>query len=138
MMQYNPEDFAATVGNAAITGANFTNKLFNAPTRAANAVSAMLGSDWRAQPTWDENMPLVNTNLSPEAVKARGTAAEALRQRFSAAGAAYSGETPVNDNPITPGMRQRALLAKTKRMSKPDILKMLLPQYFDQPAMAGQ
>jgi hypothetical protein len=137
MMQFGAEDVVPTIANAAISGANATNKLFNMPTRAANAVSAMIGSDWRAQPTWDENMPLMDAKIPSEIAKARGAAAEALRQRLGAGGAAFSGEAPVTEDRITAGMRQRALAAKARRMS-PDLLRRLLPQYFDQPAMAGQ
>lgn len=93
MMQYNSKDaLAAGVVNPVISAANATNKLFNVPSRAANAIAALFGSKWRAQPTWDENMKGWDTSLSSEQVKQRALAARVLRERLGMAGTAYAGE----------------------------------------------
>jgi hypothetical protein len=93
LSQFNPKDLlAAGIVNPAISGANATNKLFNVPTRAANALSALFGSDKRWAKTWDENMPLWNTALGPDEVKQRALAAQLLQRKLGMVGAAYAGE----------------------------------------------
>jgi hypothetical protein len=93
LMQFNPkETLAAGVVNPLVSMMRSTNKVFNIPTRGANALAALFGSDWHAQPMWDENMPFMDTTMSADETKRRAAAAEYLRQRMGMAGTAYAGQ----------------------------------------------
>jgi hypothetical protein len=93
LLQFNPKDaIAAGAVNPVVSMMRSTNKVFNTPARAANALAALFGSNWRAQPMWDENMPFMDTSVSGDETKRRAAAAEYLRQRMGMAGAAYAGQ----------------------------------------------
>lgn len=88
MMGYSPiKDLGVPIANFGIRGANGFNSLLNLPSRATNAVSSALGSNYRG--ALIPPIPLLNDQVDSVEATQRNEVADLLRQKMQAASSGF-------------------------------------------------
>lgn len=92
LMRFNPNDITAKMVNANLVApANILNQILNVPSRSVNAMSSLLGSNFRAATI--PSVPYMDSGtISDQEIKTRGMLAEWLKKKSEIAGTAYAGQ----------------------------------------------